>query len=111
MPTPPKAADLRFNNEAEVIAAIDKTLTKIVKLRVAAVRLDQKADNIYAKARAEGLEAYYSPMAIDKRERAQQKRDRADHITTHYLVHLKNKLACMQTRIMPTVLADASIPQ
>jgi len=105
MPSPPKSVDVRFRSAQEVLSAIDRTVARIAKRRREAEAADLKADELYKQ----GINA---ALAGTLRDTAEARRKRAQMIEQIYLPRLKNKLAEIQTLLLPGVgFTDISIKQ
>jgi len=102
----------RWNSTEEIMRAISRVTRRIVRLRLSAEELDDKAKETEEKALAGGFIglAYRTPKSY--RIEATEKLDRAQRMENGHLQHLKHKLAQMQTPLLPNVgVTDTSIPK
>lgn len=107
----------RFNSAADVHAAIDENRQRCIRLRLAASKLDESADEIFAEIQdyKDGpVRQKLCDKAIAIRERARGKRVHADNLEGQYATKLKSKAAIIGTELLPGTFndnQDRSIPK
>lgn len=105
MSTPLFPIKPRFSSEKEILESIDRTVSKIARLRKSAGRMDEITDLMVRKGTVDG------EKIKNRRETADRRRNKAQRIESGWLVRLKNDLSVFRTELLPNVINDRSIPQ
>jgi len=93
----------RFRSEAEILAAIDKKMEQVKRLREQAAGLAQEASVLVRRGRA--------ACAHLLRDDAYYLHARADKLEARRLAGLKRKLSEIRTMLLPGCGTDESIPK
>lgn len=108
------ARKARFKDEADVKEAIEWQVAMIKILRERAEKCEERAMKLVRKwgVKPDGQDKFNAFTRIGKlRDRAIKSTKRADKIEGSYLSRLKQKLSVIQTKTLPFMGEDISIPK